>query len=184
MAAAHTEQLVAEWGPDAPEDSLAKEIARGLLGSVPVIAGAGLTTPIAYRWKTQINENAKQPCLHARAARARPQRARGLGGRPRRGPLLGGVPRRLDTHPRVKARIELTRRLIADRCRRRHYRVETRRARPRSSASSRSVLLGDLSRCTSRVLRGVDPGPVELIEQLKAELAGPLAGTLQTLTRS
>ncbi len=27
----------------------------------PVIAGAGLTTPIAYRWKTQINENAKQP---------------------------------------------------------------------------------------------------------------------------
>src|ERR1700726_1640138 len=49
VAASHTEQLVAEWGPDAPEDSLAKEI-----------AGAGLTTPIAYRWKTQINENAKQ----------------------------------------------------------------------------------------------------------------------------
>ena len=31
VAASHTEQLVAEWGPDAPEDSLAKEIARGLL---------------------------------------------------------------------------------------------------------------------------------------------------------
>ena len=63
VAASHTEQLVAEWGPDAPEDSLAKELARGLLGTTPVIAGAGLTTPIAYRWKTQINENAKQPAL-------------------------------------------------------------------------------------------------------------------------
>ena len=35
VAASHTEQLVAEWGPDAPEDSLAKEIARGLLGTDP-----------------------------------------------------------------------------------------------------------------------------------------------------
>ena len=63
VAASHIEQLVAEWGPDAAEDSLAKEVARGLFGTTPVIAGAGLTTPIAYRWKTQINENAKQPCF-------------------------------------------------------------------------------------------------------------------------
>jgi len=46
VAASHTEQLVAEWGPDAPEDSLAKTIARGLAGTTPVIAGAGLTNPI------------------------------------------------------------------------------------------------------------------------------------------
>ncbi len=81
VAASHTEQLVEEWGPDAPEDSLAKELARGLLGTTPVIAGAGLTTPIAYRWKTQINENAKQPAFCARTARARPQRDRRLGRR-------------------------------------------------------------------------------------------------------
>ena len=30
---------------------------------VPVIAGAGLTPPIAYRWKTQFNENAKLPAF-------------------------------------------------------------------------------------------------------------------------
>ena len=99
VAASHTEQLVAEWGPDAAEDSLAKEIARGLLGTTPVIAGAGLTTPIAYRWKTQINENAKQPCFCERTARARPQRDRRLGRRPRRRALLGGVPRRLRRPP-------------------------------------------------------------------------------------
>src|SRR5580704_15697292 len=63
VAASHTEQLVAEWGPDAPEDSLAKEIARGINGTTPVVMGAGLTSPVANRWKTQINENAKYPCF-------------------------------------------------------------------------------------------------------------------------
>ena len=33
VAAAHAEQLVAEWGPDAPEDSLAKALARALHGT-------------------------------------------------------------------------------------------------------------------------------------------------------
>jgi len=60
VAASHTERLVSEWGPDSPEDSYAKGLARALHDSVPVIAGAGLTAPIAYRWKTQLNENAKQ----------------------------------------------------------------------------------------------------------------------------
>src|SRR3954452_2038982 len=59
VAAEHLEALVEEWGPEAPEDSPAKSIARRLNGTIPMIPGAGLTTPIAYRWKTQINENAK-----------------------------------------------------------------------------------------------------------------------------
>ena len=28
---------------------------------MPVVYGAGLTTPVARRWKTQVNENAKLP---------------------------------------------------------------------------------------------------------------------------
>ena len=77
------EALVAEWGPDGAEDALPKQLARGLHGTIPQIAGAGLTAPIAYRWKTQLNENAKIPAFSARAARARPQRDRRLGGRGR-----------------------------------------------------------------------------------------------------
>ena len=63
VAAAHLEQIVSMWGPDASDDSLAKQLARGLHGTIPQIAGSGLTSPIAYRWKTQINENAKTPCF-------------------------------------------------------------------------------------------------------------------------
>ncbi|HEX2104151.1 MAG TPA: SIS domain-containing protein [Solirubrobacteraceae bacterium] len=33
----------------------------GVHGTIPTICGAGITQPIAYRWKTQINENAKSP---------------------------------------------------------------------------------------------------------------------------
>jgi glucose/mannose-6-phosphate isomerase len=49
VAAAHAEHLVQEWGTSSPEDSLAKTIARSLHGTVPQIAGAGLTTPIGGR---------------------------------------------------------------------------------------------------------------------------------------
>src|SRR4030088_3499221 len=57
VAASHTEQLVTEWGPDAPEDSLAKEIARGLFGTTPVVAGAGVAAPTAHPCETPNQEN-------------------------------------------------------------------------------------------------------------------------------
>ena len=46
-----------------PRDALvarAGEIAEQLAGTVPLIYGCDLTVPVAYRWKSQINENAKQ----------------------------------------------------------------------------------------------------------------------------
>ncbi|MFP4135806.1 MAG: bifunctional phosphoglucose/phosphomannose isomerase [Candidatus Acetothermia bacterium] len=44
------------------EDNPAKKLAREFQGKVPIIYGTkGNTEVVAYRWKTQINENAKQP---------------------------------------------------------------------------------------------------------------------------
>src|SRR3954468_16555745 len=60
-AAALVERLAGEWGPDGPEDGAAKELARALHGTVPVVIGAELTAAVAYRWKCQINENAGLP---------------------------------------------------------------------------------------------------------------------------
>ena len=42
-AAALLERLVEEWGPGAPDDSLAKSVARQLDGTIPVIHGASAT---------------------------------------------------------------------------------------------------------------------------------------------
>ncbi len=169
VAASHTEQLVAEWGPDAPEDSLAKEIARGLLGSAPVVVGAGLTTPIAYRWKTQINENAKQPCFTHELPELDHNELVGWEGAPDVGRFSAVFLDDCDAHPRVKARMELTQKLIADNAAA-TFKVETRGETNIERVIS-LVLLGDLVSLYLAVLRGVDPGPVKLIEQLKSELA-------------
>ncbi len=169
VAGAHAEQLVAEWGPDAPENSLAKELARGLLGSAPVVAGAGLTIPVAYRWKTQINENAKLPCFAHELPELDHNELVGWEGAPEVGRFAAVFLDDSDAHPRVKERMELTERLIAESataC----FHVETRGETTIERVIS-LVLLGDLVSVYLAALRGVDPGPVKLIEQLKAELA-------------
>ncbi|MGH2854117.1 MAG: bifunctional phosphoglucose/phosphomannose isomerase [Solirubrobacteraceae bacterium] len=169
VAGAHAEQLVAEWGPDAPEDSLAKELARGLLGSAPVVAGAGLTIPVAYRWKTQINENAKLPCFAHELPELDHNEICGWEGAPEVGRFAAVFLDDSDAHPRVKERMELTEKLIADSataC----FHVETRGQTTIERVFS-LVLLGDLVSVYLAALRGVDPGPVKLLEQLKAELA-------------
>jgi glucose/mannose-6-phosphate isomerase len=169
VAASHIEQLVAEWGPDAPEESLAKELARGLHGTIPVIAGAGLTNPIAYRWKTQINENAKQPCFSHELPELDHNEIAGWEGARDVGRFSVVFLDDSDAHPRVKERMDLTERLIADNAAA-SFRVETRGQTAIERVIS-LVLLGDLTSIYLAALRGVDPGPVRLIDELKAALA-------------
>ncbi len=169
VAASHTEQLVAEWGPDAPEDSLAKELARGLLGTTPVIAGAGLTAPIAYRWKTQINENSKQPAFAHELPELDHNEIVGWEGANDVGRFSALFLDDSDAHPRVKARMEETERLIAPSAAA-SFRLETRGQTTIERVTS-LVLLGDLVSIYLAALRGVDPGPVKVIDELKAALA-------------
>jgi glucose/mannose-6-phosphate isomerase len=169
VAASHTEQLVAEWGPDAAEDTLAKELARSLHGTTPVIAGAGLTTPIAYRWKTQINENAKQPCFFNELPELDHNELVGWEGARAVGRFSAVFLDDSDAHPRVKARVELTERMIADSAAA-SFRLETRGQTSVERVIS-LVLLGDLVSIYLAALRGVDPGPVKVLEELKQALA-------------
>jgi glucose/mannose-6-phosphate isomerase len=168
VAASHIEQLVAEWGPDASEDSLGKEIARSLHGSTPVIAGAGLTTPIAYRWKTQINENAKQPAFWHELPELDHNEIAGWEGAPQLGRFTAVFLDDSDAHPRVKERMLLTEQLIAGAASA-SFRVETRGQTGIERVIS-LVLLGDLVSIYLAALRGVDPAPVKAIDELKAAL--------------
>ena len=169
VAASHIEQLVAEWGPDAPEDSLAKELARGLLGTIPVIAGAGLTNPIAYRWKTQINENAKQPAFSNELPELDHNEIVGWEGAAELGRFSAVFLDDSDAHPRLKERMELTERLIAGNAAA-SFRLETRGQTAIERVIS-LVLLGDLVSIYLAALRGVDPGPVKVLDELKSALA-------------
>ncbi|HEY1688051.1 MAG TPA: bifunctional phosphoglucose/phosphomannose isomerase [Solirubrobacteraceae bacterium] len=168
VAASHSERLVAAWGPDADEDSLAKTIARGLHGTVPLIAGAGLTAPIAYRWKTQINENAKQHAFYHELPELDHNEIVGWEDAGQLARFTGVFLDDSDAHPRVKERMDLTEKLIAPNaagC----FRLQTEGQTTIERVIS-LVLLGDLVSIYLATLRGVDPGPVDVIERLKTAL--------------
>ena len=169
VAAANAERLVREWSPDGPEDSLAKDLARGLHGTVPQVAGAGLTAPIAYRWKTQMNENAKTPCFAGEVPEIDHNEIEGWRGAAELGAFSAVFLDDSDLHPRIRQRIELTRGLIGSHAAA-TYRIESIGETPTERVVS-LLLLGDLLSLYLAVLRGIDPSPVALLERLKGELA-------------
>jgi glucose/mannose-6-phosphate isomerase len=169
VAADHLEELVVEWGPEGAEDSQAKRLARALHGSVPVVAGAGLTTPIAYRWKTQVNENAKTPAYALELPELDHNEIVGWAAAPAFGRFSAVFLDDADTHPRVKQRIEHTARLVEPGAVGVH-RVESR-GRTAVERVFSLVLLGDLVSIYLAALRGVDPEPVDALSRLKDELA-------------
>jgi glucose/mannose-6-phosphate isomerase len=169
VAAAHAEMLVAEWGPEADEDTLAKALAHGLHGTIPQIAGSGLTAPIAYRWKTQINENVKQPAFSDELPELDHNEIVGWEAAAQLGRFSAVFLADSGLHPRIQQRIELTRGLIAAHAAA-TYRVESRGEHQTERLIS-LVLLGDLVSVYMAVLRGVDPTPIDTMDRLKGELA-------------
>jgi glucose/mannose-6-phosphate isomerase len=169
VAAAHAEKLAAAWGPDAPDDSLAKRLARALRSTTPQIAGAGLTSAIAYRWKTQINENAKTPAFWSELPELNHNEIVGWEGAAELGRFSAVLLDDCDLHPRVRARISLTRELIAGRGAVAEV-VETV-GESRVERLVSLVLLGDLVSVYLAVLRGVDPAQTATLDQIKGALA-------------
>jgi glucose/mannose-6-phosphate isomerase len=169
VAAGHLEALAQEWGPQAPEDSLAKSLAHQLLGTVPVIAGAGLTTQIAYRWKTQINENAELPAYWGEIPELNHNEIAGWSGAAALAPFSAIFLDDSDNHPRLRARVKLTEQIVAP-CARFTSIVSTRGESALERVCS-LVLLGDLVSFYLAVLTGVDPSPVTALTELKQALA-------------
>jgi glucose/mannose-6-phosphate isomerase len=169
VAAAHAERLVATWGPDGPHDGLAKALARGLHQTIPQISGAGLTAPIAYRWKTQINENAEQPAFASELPELDHNEIVGWESAAELGPFSAVFLDDSDLHPRIRQRIELTRGLIGG-SGAATFRVESI-GETRTERLVSLVLLGDLVSLYLAVLRGTDPAPVKPIDRLKEALA-------------
>jgi glucose/mannose-6-phosphate isomerase len=170
VAAAHTEHLISGWRPGGAQDEFPKELARALHGTVPQVAGSGLTAPIAYRWKTQMNENAKMPAFWHELPELDHNEIVGWEASREMGSFSAVFLDDSDLHPRIRQRIELTRGLIAADAAA-TFKVET----VGSTATERLlslVVLGDLVSLYLAVLRGVDPTPVAMIDRLKSALAG------------
>ncbi len=162
--------LVEQWGPQAGADNLAKQVAEQVDGSSLSIYGAGSTAPVAARWKTQINENAKLPAASGDLPEADHNEILGWEGAEQLGRHSAVLLEDADQHPRVRERIELTAGLIEPHAAA-TLRVESRGSN-RIERLLSLVLLGDLVSIYLAVLRGVDPSPMDAIDKLKTALAG------------
>lgn len=161
-------RLSEEYGIDAPaENNKAKQIAAELHDNIPVIYGAELTAVAARRWKGQINENAKTLAFYNEFPELNHNEIVGweypedLQGRFR--------PIYLEdrqAHPQNVKRMEATIESLPGEVIHHASSGESHLARVFSSC-----YLGDYVSLYMGILRGIDPSPVERIEDLKRRLA-------------
>ncbi len=161
-AAAHLEQgteaLVARAG----------EIAERLAGTVPLLYGCDLTVPVAYRWKCQINENAKQHAFEHQLPELDHNEIVGWSANGDAPGFAAVFLTDRDQHPRQRERAELTAKLIEPGAAA-VIEVETE-GETRVERLLWAVMLGDLVSLHLAARNGVDPEPVEMIDRLKGEL--------------
>ena len=141
--------LADEWGPDGDPDAGPKVLARGLSGQVPVIYGAGLTAPVAVRWRSQLNEVPEIPAFHGVLPEMDHNEICGWGQPTFTAIFLDDD----EQHPRVKQRVDVTAELVG----RRRLAGRARglaRAEPRGAAP----VTGPVRRSHRAVLRSADRG--------------------------
>jgi len=147
----------------------AKRFAQELHGKVPIIYGAGNTGPVAYRWKTQVNENAKQPAYWAELPELCHNEIVGY-------ELFSKVfpegvfvfLRTPSDHPRVAKRVEILKEVLSRRGLT-FYEVWAEGEDPLSQALW-LLYFGDWVSFYLALLNGVDPTPVVPIQELKRRL--------------
>ena len=149
--------------------SRASELADAVAESVPLVYGCGLTGPVAYRWKCQVNENAKRPCFSHTLPEMDHNEIVGWEGGD--GAYSAIFLEDRDQHPRERQRFELTAALIAPKAQS-VIRVETE-GETRTERLLWTVMLGDLLSLELAARGGVDPTPVTVIESLKDRLGRP-----------
>lgn len=147
------------------EDSAPGELARALEGRVPIVYGGELTDPVASRWKTQINENAKLPAFRSTLPEADHNEVCGYAAG---GDFALVFLEDAGQHERIGRRMELTAEIAADAGLPVH-RVATRGDTALERVMS-LVLFGDLVSVHLAELAGVDPTPVDVLERLKQAL--------------
>ena len=164
-------ELTARFDKGAPlETNPSKQLATKLWGHLIIIYGAGILSKVAFRWKTQFNENSKtsafSECLselnhNAVVGYKFPEWLAEKG--------FVVMLRSPTLHPRILARYKVTAELLTD-AGIPHEVVDAKGESPLAQMMS-AVLFGDYVSYYLALLNGVDPSPVAAIDYLKRRLA-------------
>jgi glucose/mannose-6-phosphate isomerase len=146
----------------------AAEIADQIGDALPLIYGCDLTVPVAYRWKCEINENAKRHAFDHQLPELDHNELVGWSPNGSQLPCAAIFLNDSDQHPRQRDRAELTAKLIEPEA----AAVITVESvgETRVARLLHTVMLGDLVSLQLAARAGVDPGPIEVIDRLKDEL--------------
>jgi len=167
-AAAHLEEERKALNPDkSVKVNRAKSIALKVYGKTPIIYGSMAFAPVARRWQTEFNENAKILAWASSFPEADHNEIEGWGGSQAAGRFLPIFLRDRDETEELRHRLDATRAIIGKRAK--PIEVESEGASLLSRMLG-TLLLGDLASIYLAILRKVDPYPVVSIEALKARL--------------
>lgn len=169
----HLQFLREKYKPEVPlDENPAKQMAANFHNRIPVIWGAsGTTEVVAQRWKGQVNENAKAPAYWNVFPELNHNELVGFQYPPELLQRLYIVilrdPR---DHPRVVLRYAVTREIMEKAVA--GVTEVTATGRDGLARLYSLIYLGDYASIYLAFLYGVDPGPVKVIDRLKASLAG------------
>lgn len=164
--------LRAQIGPQVPaEKNLAKQLAERFYGKIPLIYGSQpWKSVVAFRWKTQINENAKSVAFASAFPELNHNETVGWEAPER---LLSEIEvvllRDREDSPRLVRRFEVTSQIMRD-----HVGSITEVWSVGASALARlfSLLyIGDYASYYLAIMNDIDPKPVRVIDYLKSQLA-------------
>ncbi len=160
---------VQPWLPTVPtKENPAKKLANELAGKSPVIYAGPLLAPIAYKWKINANENAKNVAWWNELPEFDHNELTGWTSHPIKKPYDIVELRSNLEHPRIQRRFEIGEKLLSG-----------RRPAPNVVEVQGSTVLeqlvwamafGDFVTIYLALLNGVNPAPVNLVEKLKKAL--------------
>ena len=160
------EQINEVSGLKLPIDE-AKNIASQLKGTIPCIYSSNLMNPVAYRWRCQIQENAKQLAFNHQIPEMNHNEI--VGWTLPNGQMSVILIRDSNEKEQIKNRFEATNNVAW-----KNVKVVECNAQGKTPLARimSMIILGDLVSLELAKLNNVDPTPVEVIENLKNELGG------------
>lgn len=168
IMASRMQDVTNVWGAKTPTaQNLAKQIAESLAGKTSIVYG-GVLYPAAYKWKISINENAKNTAWCGQYSEFNHNEFQGWASHPVEKPFaIIDLISSFD-HPQIQRRFALSDKLLSGR------RPKALQIQAEGDNLLEQLLwvtaLGDMVSIYLAILNGINPTPVELIENLKKEL--------------
>jgi len=160
---------VAKYAADVTtKDNPAKRLAQECVGLSPVIYSSALLSPVAYKWKINFNENAKNAAWCNQFPEFSHNEFLGWSSHPIEKPYrIINLHSSFD-HPQIDKRFSASDKLLSGKWP--HPINITAEGETLLEQALWLTMLGDFVSLYTALLNNLDPSPVELIEKLKKEL--------------